>query len=89
MNIFGNLLIGPLLVRLGGFVRYIYGTIIRKVGFSQSRYYSLREYIHGSENLKDEHWEKGASHEFVNRVVGILALVTICLLIIYFNDFFQ
>ena len=83
-----NLLGGFLIMRLGGLVRYIYGTLIRKLGLSQSPYYSLREYIHGSERPEDEHWDKGGAHEFVNRVVGTIALVIICVTIVYLDSLF-
>ena len=56
---------------------------------SKSRYFSLKEYIYGSEQPDDSHWDKGASHEFVNRVVGMIALVFICLLIIKVEEFFR
>lgn len=78
-----NFLGGFLIMRLGGLVRFIYGTLIRKVGLSQSQYYTLREYIHGSERPNDEHWDKGGSHEFVNRVVGMITLVVICYIILH------
>ena len=85
MSLFGGFLFN----RFGGFVRYLYGTLIRKLGFSKSRYYSLYEYIHGSERPEDKHWDKGGSHEFINRVVGAISAVIICGLILYFEKFFR
>lgn len=73
-----NFLGGFIIMRLGGFVRYLYGTFIRKIGLSKSPFYTLHEYIHGSKRPDDEHWDKGGSHEFVNRVVGMITLVVIC-----------
>jgi hypothetical protein len=83
-----NILGGFLFMRLGGFVRFIYGTAIRKLGISNSPYYSLKEYIHGSERPEDDHWDKGASHQFVNRVVGLVSAVIICLIVIYLDGLF-
>lgn len=79
---------GFLFMRLGGFVRFLYGTLIRKTGLSNSRYYTLSEYIHGSESAEDEHWDKGASHEFVNRVVGIISALLIILAVLYLDKLF-
>jgi hypothetical protein len=84
-----NLLSGLIFLRLGGFVRYIYGTAIRKLGLSDAPYYSLKEYIHGSERPEDEHWDKGGTHEFVNRVVGMISAGAILLAIIYLDRLFS
>ncbi len=70
--------------KLGGFVRYLYGYGIRKMGLSKSPYYSLHEYIHGSNRPEDEHWDKGYSHAFANRLVGIITLVVLISLIMNF-----
>ena len=83
-----NLLSGFLFMRLGGFVRFIYGTTIRKFGLSDSPYYSLKEYIHGSERPEDEHWDKGGAHEFINRVVGVISATIILFSIMYLDKLF-
>jgi hypothetical protein len=57
-------------------------------GFSKAPNYSLREYIHGSERPEDDHWERGASHEFVNRIVGAVSIFIFIILIIYLDRVF-
>jgi hypothetical protein len=73
MNFLGGFLFGW----FGGLVRYVCGTMIRKMGLSNAPYYTLKEYLNGSERPEDDHWDKGAAHEFVNRVVGIISTVVI------------
>jgi len=69
-----NTLTGFLLIRIGGFVRFVYGTLMRKIGLRRAPYYSLREYIHGSERPGDEDWDNGYSHEFINKIIGLVTL---------------
>jgi len=83
-----NIIAGFFIMRLGALVRFIYGTLIRKIGLSNSPYYTLHEYINGSERPEDDHWDKDASHEFVNRVVGMITLVAIGFTIFYLGRFF-
>jgi len=84
MNLFGNLFGGFLFSRVGAFMRYIYGTISRDLGFNKKHKYTLHEYIHGSERPDDNHWDKGDSHEFVNRIVGTITVVALIWLIIHY-----
>ena len=83
MNLFGGFFIS----RLGGYVRYLYGTLMRDIGITKSPPYSLHEYLHGSNRPDDDHWDKGTSHEFVNRIVGTISIFIICFLIIYLSKF--
>jgi ACT domain-containing protein len=75
-------LAGYFFMRFGGLVRFIYGTLIRKLGISKAPYYSLKEYIHGSERPEDDHWDKGSSHLLVNKVVGMISIVLIIFVIL-------
>jgi hypothetical protein len=78
-----QILIGrSLFLYLGGFVRFVYGTLIRKIGLNKDKYYSLKEYIHGSNRLGEDHWDKGTSHEFVNRIIGLISIVIIAILFV-------
>jgi hypothetical protein len=83
-----GILTGLLLIRLGGFVRFLWGTSMRKLGVSDLPYYSLKEYIHGSERPEAEHWDKGGSHTFVNKIVGMITLGFILWTIVYLDRLF-
>jgi hypothetical protein len=82
MNLFSILLGGFLFQYFGGTVRFLCGITLRWLGLSKDPHYTLREYIHGSERDEDDHWEKGGSHVFVNRVVGMIAFGVLIWLIV-------
>jgi hypothetical protein len=69
---------------VGGFIRFTYGYCIRKIGLSKSRYYLLREYINGPDNTDDIVWDR-YGQVFINKLVGMISIVAICWIILYFD----
>ncbi|MBN1769215.1 MAG: hypothetical protein JW842_11965 [Prolixibacteraceae bacterium] len=59
-------------------VRWIYGTIWRTIANKPK--YKFTEYINGPENSDD--WFDTIGHSFVNRVIGLIAIFSICWIII-------
>lgn len=78
MDLFASFILVP----IGGFMRYLWGFVLRKLNLSNAPYYSLKEYIFGSNRKEDEDWDKGNSHEFVNKVIGLITLIALCYLLI-------
>lgn len=62
----------------GAIFRWIYGTIWRTI--ANKPRFKFGEYLHGPENSDD--WFDQTGHSFVNRVVGAIAIVLICWIII-------
>jgi hypothetical protein len=63
---------------IGGCIRYLYGTLWRTI-FRKKKYH-FREYLNGPENTDDPF--AAIDHQFVNRIVGFIALMLTCALII-------
>ena len=63
---------------LGACVRWLYGTIWRTV--MNKRKYSFKEYLYGPKSSDD--WFDMTGHTFVNRMIGAIILVLICLTIV-------
>ena len=74
---------------IGAFFRFLYGTLIRKLGISKSPYYSFFEYLSGSKKKKDDHWDKNQGIiASINVVVGVIILLIIIFglnYLLYFN----
>lgn len=63
---------------VGACIRWIYGTILRTI--TNRPKYKFHEYLNGPENSSD--WFDITGHNFVNRVIGMIAIVLICWIII-------
>ena len=63
---------------VGAVVRWIYGTTWRTIANKPK--YKFSEYINGPENSDD--WFDVTGHSFVNRVIGLITIVSICWIII-------
>lgn len=63
---------------VGAVVRWIYGTVWRTIANRPK--YKFSEYLNGPENSDD--WFDMTGHNFVNRVIGMITIVSICWIII-------
>lgn len=63
---------------LGASIRWLYGTFWRTI--ANKRKFTFKEYLYGSEKPSD--WFELTGHTFVNKIIGAIILVLICLIII-------
>lgn len=62
---------------VGAVVRWIYGTSWRTIAHKPK--YKFREYFYGPENSND--WIDKTGHSIVNRIVGMITILSICWII--------
>ena len=62
---------------IGGFVRWLYGTIWRTVANKPK--FKFREYLYGVEDSEDI-FDK-LEHNFVNKIIGMLTVVLLCFIL--------
>ena len=62
---------------IGAVTRWVYGSIWRSI--VQKKKYTFNEYLYGPKNSDDYFDTMG--HTFINRIVGAITLVLICILI--------
>ncbi len=77
---FMELLGGYLIRSLGGLIRFVFGTILYKIGLSEQSF-TLRQYIKGVNSGKSDLWGKGFSHNFVNGLIGLIFIIILILIL--------
>ena len=62
---------------IGAVTRWVYGTIWRTLAHKKK--YTFQEYMYGPKNSDD--YFDAMGHTFINKVIGAITLVLICILI--------
>ncbi len=75
-------LIGRLIGFVGGFSRWVVGTIWRTLFRKQK--YKLRDYVHGIHNPKD--FLRGMDHAIANYLVGLTVIIALFWLVSFTNE---
>lgn len=73
-----NIIDGGFINFIGGAIRWYNATIWRML-FKHTKRYTFKEYLYGPKNAKD--WFDKHGHELNNKIIGILAIATLCFLI--------
>jgi hypothetical protein len=66
-------IVARILQWIGGALRFLYGTLIRKLGLTKRRSYTFQEYVNGPAEPDDVVFDT-LGHVFNNRLLGLLVV---------------